>query len=52
MKGDPQRLALTAIDRRFASLRLISPVALRRVRIFHVLSDHDVRTQARQYIDP
>ena len=32
MKGDPQRLALTAIDRRFAALRLISPVALRRLR--------------------
>ena len=32
MKGDPQQLALTAIDRRFASLRLISPLALRRLR--------------------
>jgi len=32
MSGEPQRLALAQIDRRFASLRLHSPSELRRVR--------------------
>jgi len=32
MKGDPQQLALAQIDRRFASLRLVSPTEIRRVR--------------------
>lgn len=32
MKPEPRPLALTAIDRRFASLRLISPADLRRLR--------------------
>src|SRR5690606_3242923 len=32
MKSEPRRLALAAIDRRFASLRLISPVDVRRLR--------------------
>jgi len=32
MSGEPQRVALTDIDRRFASLRLSAPVELRRLR--------------------
>jgi ParB-like chromosome segregation protein Spo0J len=32
MRGEPQRLELAQIDRRFASLRLVSPSELRRVR--------------------
>ncbi len=32
MNGEPRQLAVTDIDRRFASLRLVSPLELRRVR--------------------
>ena len=55
---DPPRQGMRQLARRlgkkiiYTPLGQLSPVALRRIRIFHVLSDYDVRKQARQYIDP
>lgn len=55
---DPPRQGLRQLARRlgkkiiYTPLGQLSPVALRRIRIFHVLSDHDVRAVARDYIEP
>ncbi len=54
---DPPRPALRQLARRmgkkliYTPLGQLSPVALKRVRIFHVLSDHGARKDATTFID-
>ena len=54
---DPPRPALRQLARRmgkkliYTPLGQLSPVALKRMRIFHVLSDHGARDGAREFID-
>ncbi|MCA9688511.1 MAG: hypothetical protein KC636_02810, partial [Myxococcales bacterium] len=54
---DPPRQGMRQLARRlgkkiiYTPLGQLSPIALRKIQRFHVLSDHGVRAHAREYID-